>query len=1079
MKHIKRLTALCLALCLCLSLFACTGEKGSQEKPTDTTTQATAGTTVPQGQSQEYTVTLQANTGKVFADVGVYIYKDDTLQDLVWFARTDETGAIAFTAPAQEGYVAVLEGSFDGYDVQPYYALTGPDTLIALTAALISQDQIAGKKFDLGDVMFDLTVTDLEGNTHQMSQLLEQKDAVLLNFWYMDCVPCRMEFPYLQQAYEANGENIAVLALNGIDQDAAQLRQFVQENGLTMPVAQVGSDVMDALPITAHPTTIIIDRNGIISLVHVGSIEGADAFGDVMNHFVGEGYVPGLVTDVNSIITPEDNNDEIISNPTEVGGVEEFQLTVRAGETVYCDVYKANDMYLTIKDETAQLIYNGKTYTYESGRVRTTLYCKDTYTPATIGLKNTGTETTTYTLSLTAKSGSLNNPYKLSLGEFDVSISSGKQEGVYYLYTAPSDGYLTLECLSATDGVPYGFNLYNLNSYAMRNLDSDAELNTDGKAVVRIACKQGQRIQFNPSTLPNDSGSYPSIKMRFLASFSEGLDAEDQGVKTIPYAVTVVDQNRQAISGVYVDIDTNDGKIQTLTTNDQGVAVAKLAVGEYKATLRIPTGYTARVTELTLTEDAPMQAVRMDEIIINMATYTVTVTDSDGKAMENVMVTIGENVVNTDANGVAAFQLEVGQYTAIIDVPEGYTSDSLSYAFGEGETSLTVKLTKGSAGGEEETKIDYTVKIVDYYGNAVSGVNVTFFQDGKAVALAKADASGVATTQLVAGDYTAKLAFTKGSYVYEEAQLVFTQEATEVTVTVTAKRGNTKEELYVGTAYFVNVGATYIEGMQTNITSYFMFQPTVSGYYKITTTDPAAVISYWGGNRFYIADQTGAVQVEGENALLLQVREEYLNEDTVYILGITGAQTATLLIERTGDIILTDEEMAEWIIYEAKEPAETFTLNKRPNQTLTYLDLTAEDITIVKGADGYYHLDTESGPILYVNLGTDGRYMPFHAMLGFEQAGGTNFQRVFYDENGNFIKKENYTACMQSFVKACVDAQGYGVYPLNDDLIYMIQNGGANKGWYDAEDPGYLFEGVEVKNPDILWMFSLMYLVTN
>ncbi len=1083
MKHIKRLTALCLVLCLCLTLFACKKEDGS-DKPADTSTQGPGdtsiqgpdATTVPLGQPQTYTVTLKANTGKIFEDVGIYIYENDTLQDMVWFARTDGTGAISFTVPAQEGYVAVLDGNFDGYDAQPHYALTGADTVIQLTAGLIGADQIDGKKFGLGDVMFDLTATDLEGTTHQLSKLLEQKDAVLLNFWYMDCAPCRMEFPYLQQAYEANGENVAVLALNGVDADPEKVRQFAQDNGLTMPIALVDSSVLAALSISDHPTSIMIDRYGVISLVHPKSIEGAGAFGDVMNHFVGESYVPGVVEDVNSIITPEDNNDEIIDNPDSVGGVEEFQLTVRPGETVYCDVYKANDMYLTIKDETAELTYNGKTYTYENGRVRTTLYCKDTYTPATIALKNVGTETTTYNLTLSAKAGSLNNPYKLKLGEFDVNISSGKQEGVYYTYRAQADGYLILECLSATNGVPYGYNLYNLSSYAMRNLESDAELNSEGKVEVRMPCKKGQTIQFNPSALPDDSGSYPSIKMRFLASFKEGLDADDLGIKTVPYAVSVVDQNRQAVSGVYVDIDTNDGKTQTVTTNDKGVAAVKLPVGEYKATLRIPTGYTARVTELTLTEDAPMQAVRLDEIIINMATYTVTVTDQDGKAMENVLVTIGENAANTDANGVASFELEVGEYSAIIDVPEGYTSESLSYAFGEGQTAIAVQLTKGGTGGEEETKIPYTVKIVDYYGNAVSGVNVTFFQGGKAVALAKGDASGVATTQLVPGEYTAKLVFTKGSYIYDDTQLVFTQEATEVTVCVTAKLGKEKEELYVGTAYFVNQGATYMEGMQTNITSYFMFQPEVSGFYKITTTDPAAVVSYWGANRFFIADQTGAVKVEGENALLLEVRQEYLNEDTVYILGITGAEKATLLIERTGDIILTDEEKAEWINYEPKEPAEKFSLKLNAGEKLTYLDLTAENITIVKGADGYYHLDTENGPILYVNLGTDGRYMPFHAMLGFEQAGGTNFQCVFYDENGKFIKKENYTECMQDFVKACVDSKGYGVYPLNDDLIYMIQHGGASKGWYDSEDPGYLFEGAAIQNPDILWMFPLMYI---
>ncbi len=1077
MKLFKRLTAALLIACLCLSLYACKKDGDAPGKDGGASATTTGGgNTGPanQGQNQTYTIRLVTESGVPLGGVGIYVYEDATQNELVTFARTDDNGIITFQNQAMDGMVAILDKVPDGYDLQDNYPLTGANTEILLKTAMISGDGYIGKKFGLGDVMWDLTVTDLEGNTHQLSKLLETHEAVMLNFWYLDCAPCRMEFPYLQQAYAEHGNKVPVLALNAVDQDAGAIRQYVQTAGLTMPVAQVSSDVTTALGINSFPTTVVIDRFGTISLMHAKGIEGGDAFGDVMTYFVGEDYKPGVITDVNTIITPEDNDDEIIDNPDSVGGVKEFQLTVRPGETVYCDVYKANDMYLTIQDKTAELTYNGKTYTYQNGRVRTTLYCKDTYTPATIALKNVGTETTTYTLTLAAKAGSLDNPYKLELGEFGVSISSGKEEGIYYRYTAPADGYLILQCLSASEGVPYGYNLYNMNSYAMRNLESDSVLDGDGKVVVRMACHKGDKVQFNPSALPDSSGNYPGIQMKFLASFQEGLDSGDLDVEKFVYAVTVVDKDMNGIPGVDVVIDTEDGKQQTLTTNDKGVAAVKLPAGEYKATLRIGAGYTARVTEVVLTQDAPTQALRMDAVVINTKTYTVTVTDSDGNPLENVLVTVGETAVNTDANGLASFTLEEGSYTAVIAVPEGYTSEALSYTFPEGENALAVVLTKGSSGNEDEGKIDYCVTVTDYFGAPLRGVTVTFLQDGSVKGLQTVNDAGKAIIKLLPGEYTATLAFSSGAYTYDASVLVLTEAAPDVTVSAIAKRGNEVTELYVGDAYSVNVGATYLEGMQSNVVNYFMFKPTVSGHYKISTTDPAAVVSYWGANVFFISDQTGAVKVEGENAISLAVREEYLNDDTVYIIGVTGAQTATLLIERTGDIILTDEEKAEWIIYEAKEPAEEFDLVLAAGEKLTYLDLTSENITLVKGADGYYHLDTEKGPILYVNLGTDGRYMPFHAMLGFEQAGGTGFQCVFY-EGEKFIKKEDYTICMQSFVKACVDSKGYGVYPLNDDLIYMIQNGGAAKGWYEIDDPSYLFEGVEVKNPELLWMFSLMY----
>jgi hypothetical protein len=45
-----------------------------------------------------------------------------------------------------------------------------------------------------------------------------------------------------------------------------------------------------------------------------------------------------------------------------------------------------------------------------------------------------------------------------------------------------------------------------------------------------------------------------------------------------------------------------------------------------------------------------------------------------------------------------------------------------------------------------------------------------------------------------------------------------------------------------------------------------------------------------------------------------------------------------------------------------------------------------------------------------------------------------------------------------------------GIYPLNSDLVYILQNGCS--GWWDATSPDYIFEGC---NPEIGWMFALCY----
>ncbi len=1070
MKKVKRILAVCLAICLVLSLGACrTGDSGETSGETGA---PDPGTTTPDTMPSAvtYTVTLTSELGAAFEGVGIYVYEDASKQELVWFARTDATGTISFTAEPGEGYVAFLDNAPEGYTVQEHYVLTGEVTAIVLPVEMASE--IAGRTFSLGDIMWDLSVTDVQGNTYTVSQLLEEKEAVLLNFWYMDCAPCRMEFPDLQKAWETRSDKLAVLALNPIDQDPAAIAQFAQEMGLTFPVGTCAAEVQSALRLGAYPTTVIIDRNGVISLIHEGGITGADVFGDIMDYFTAEDYQAGVVEDYTSILTPEDNVEEVINNPTEIGGVSSAELTVRAGETVYVDLYRMFDMYLQIKSENARLSYGGKTYQPSNGTIGVVVRTRDTFTPVTIGLTNTGTETETYKLTFSALSGSLNNPYRLNLGEFDVSIASGKEEGVYYSYTAEADGWLTLRCVSASQGVPYGFTLYNLNTYANRTLDTDAALDENGNTVVRIQVYKGNRVQFNPSALPDDSGSYPAIQMRFQATFTEGLEEVDPDAGKLIYAVTVTDSTRQPLAGVSVQIGT-----ENLTTNEKGVAAVKLAAGTYRATVRLPAGYAASTTSLTLTETYPTQTLKFTAVeIAETKTYTVTVTDDTGTAMENVLVSVGESFTYTDASGAAAFSLTEGSYSAVVQIPEGYTCDTISFPFPEEGTELTVVLTKaqtGQPGPDDAETLTYTVTVVDYYGAPLAGTMVTFYRDGAAVGMKQTDAAGVASMDLAAGAYTAVLSFGTGAYTYDEASAVLSSEQPDATVIAIARRGDASLELYVGTAYYLNSGATYVDGLQADVISYFVFEPEEAGVFCFTTQDPNAVISYWGGNIHYITDQTGMTDY-ANNAFTLEIREMYVNNAT-YILGITGASQAVIEITRLGDVLLSDEEKAEWIIYEAQEPAETFDLTVPAGKKLTWLDLTAESISYVKGSDGYYHLNTADGPILYMNLGTDGRYLSLYGMLGFEQAGGTGLKATIYDEDGKFVKKEDYTLCMQSYIIACTDASGYGVYPLNDDLIYMMQSAGTSIGWYNSESPSYLFENVANINEELAWMFLICY----
>ena len=87
--------------------------------------------------------------------------------------------------------------------------------------------------------------------------------------------------------------------------------------------------------------------------------------------------------------------------------------------------------------------------------------------------------------------------------------------------------------------------------------------------------------------------------------------------------------------------------------------------------------------------------------------------------------------------------------------------------------------------------------------------------------------------------------------------------------------------------------------------------------------------------------------------------------------------------------------------------------------------------------------------------------------------------KYFYDEEGNFEKKESYSECLLEYIKYMDEASG--LYPLTEDLKYIIQMRGDHYGWFDHTSPGYIFydenhNQVMGINHDISWLFMCCYL---
>ena len=105
-------------------------------------------------------------------------------------------------------------------------------------------------------------------------------DVVVLNVWGSWCPPCRKEARDLQALSEALGDlGVRFVGINVRDNET-DARRFEQEFGVTYPsvVDENGSRLLafrDTLPPTSIPSTLVVDREGMVAASVIGPITEA------------------------------------------------------------------------------------------------------------------------------------------------------------------------------------------------------------------------------------------------------------------------------------------------------------------------------------------------------------------------------------------------------------------------------------------------------------------------------------------------------------------------------------------------------------------------------------------------------------------------------------------------------------------------------------------------------------------------------------------------------------------------------------------------------------------------------------
>lgn len=153
------------------------------------------------------------------------------------------------------------------------------------------------KVYAVGDTMDDFTITLTDGTDVTLSELLKTHKAVLINIWATWCGPCRAEFPYMEEAYKQVSDDLAIIAVSCEKNDTVEaIEQFKKDNGLTvLPMAADTIGLTEQFVYEGIPTSVMIDRNGVVCWQESGSITSVDTFMRLFTPFIADDYSESLV----------------------------------------------------------------------------------------------------------------------------------------------------------------------------------------------------------------------------------------------------------------------------------------------------------------------------------------------------------------------------------------------------------------------------------------------------------------------------------------------------------------------------------------------------------------------------------------------------------------------------------------------------------------------------------------------------------------------------------------------------------------------------------------------------------------
>lgn len=381
----------------------------------------------------------------------------------------------------------------------------------------------------------------------------------------------------------------------------------------------------------------------------------------------------------------------------------------------------------------------------------------------------------------------------------------------------------------------------------------------------------------------------------------------------------------------------------------------------------------------------------------------------------------------------------------------------------------------------------YTVTVTDAFGNVPSdSIVIELFQNGEGEG-ARRMKDGTITFDITEGDYTFELSAVGSEIYYDQSLCVLSADSPSATVKVyTCADETEKQTIYVYEsttkdnhipyqAVKLGEGGYYVT-IDRPVNTYFVFTPTRSGIYRVTYEASKAVeLGYYGDPN--IVRQHPSKDNEVDGGIEFEVKGGGINignpgGTTQIVLGICSynVKNCIIKIERIGN----EKKEAENV--EVQVDKNAVFADNYINSEFVNFDITDSTLKAVYSeVDGYYHLNSVDGPVIYIKITALTEEMTSQSKLpSFITMceAGSNLCKYFYDGT-EAIRVESYNTMFYGYADLCGTS---GLYPLNSQLAEAVKNIGEQRDWFKIETENHIFDD---KAPSVYlenaWLFACVY----